>query len=319
MSIDPRGGTEAVATSADVSFEVVVVSYRSRDQIAGLLAGLPTDLPVALVDNARGADRVDELVRSRTSGRYVDTGGGAGYARAANLGVRTSRHPYVVLVNPDTRPTPAVLEALVDDVASDPTCASSAALNVGPDGTSEIGTGGWEPTFVRALVHAMGAHALLPRHGLFARPRVGEQIDLDWTTGAVMAVRRDLFLALGGLDERYFVYSEDVAYGRTARQRGLHQLLRTDLPVPHASGGSGAPSLEMMRLRGASFARYVGTTRAPLRARAVAGTVGIGYVVRAARSRIRHDPDRAREHLMYARGAFTARAWVAGEEVTDRD
>ncbi|GAB2870488.1 glycosyltransferase family protein [Nocardioides pacificus] len=319
MSIDPRGGTEVVGDSPQASFEVVVVSYRSRGQIEGLLAGLPADLPLALVDNARGADRVEELAGSRTAGRYVDTGGGAGYARAANLGVRTSRHPYVVLVNPDTRPTLAVLRALVDDVAGDPACASSAALNVGPDGTSEIGTGGWEPTFARALAHAAGIHALLPHHGLFARPRVGEQIDLDWTTGAVMAVRRELFLDLGGLDERFFVYSEDVAYGRTARERGLHQVLRTDLPVAHASGGSGAPSLEMMRLRGASFARYVGTTRPPLRARAVAGVVGAGYVVRAVRSRIKRDPERAQEHLMYARGAFTARAWVAGEEVTDRD
>ncbi|WKN48584.1 glycosyltransferase [Nocardioides sp. Arc9.136] len=319
MSTDARATAETTAAAPDTSFEVVVVSYRSREQVAGLLAGLPADLPVAVVDNARGADGVEELTRTRTAGRYVDTGGGAGYARAANLGVRTSRHPYVVLVNPDTRPTTAVLEALVRDVAGDPTCASSAALNVGPDGTSEIGTGGWEPTFARSLVHATGAHALFPRRGLFARPAVGEEIDLDWTTGAVMAVRRELFLELGGLDERYFVYSEDVAYGRTARERGLHQVLRTDLPVAHASGGSGAPSLEMMRLRGASFARYVATTRRPLRARTVAGVVGTGYLVRAVRSRAGGDPGRAREHLMYARGAFTGRAWVAGEEVTGRE
>lgn len=319
MSAGTRERTAVDAEAPSTDFEVVVVSYRSRDQVAGLLAGLPPDLPVAVVDNARGADGVEELVRSRAAGRYVDTGGGAGYARAANLGVRTSRHTHVVLVNPDSRPTLDVLRALVDDVAGDPTCASSAALNVGPDGTGEIGTGGWEPSLRRALVHATGAHALLPRQGLFARPSVDEDVALDWTTGAVMAVRRDLFLDLGGLDERYFVYSEDVAYGRTVRARGLHQVLRTDLPVAHASGGSGAPSLEMMRLRGASFARYVRTTHGPAGARLVAGVVGAGYLVRAARSRATGDASRAREHLMYARGAFTGRAWVAGREVTGRD
>jgi GT2 family glycosyltransferase len=299
-----------------VPFEVVVVSYRSAAQISGLLTGLPPDLPVAVVDNARGVDGLEALMAARLHGRYVDTGGGAGYARAANLGVRTSALPHVVLVNPDSRPTLEDLQALVSDVATDPLCASSAALNVGPDGTSEIGTGGWEPTPGRALVHAAAAHKVFPRAGLYARPVPGEPITLAWTTGACMALHRQRFLDLGCFDERFHVYSEDVAFGRTVRLHGLHQKLRTDVTVAHASGGSGAPSLEMMRLRGASLATYVRGTSAPLRARVIANTVATGYVIRAVHKQLVRDPARAREHMAYARGAFTARAWVAGVEVT---
>lgn len=305
-------------SAARPEFELVIVSYHSRGQIEQLLASLPAALPVAVVDNAAGADGLEQLCADRARTRYVDSGGGAGFARAANLGVRTSGFAYVVLVNPDTRPSTAVLESLVDDVVADSRCVSSSALNIGEDGRSELGAGGWEPSIRRALVHAAALHKVFPHSGLFARPEVGEDIRLDWVTGACMALCRDRFLALGGFDERYYVYSEDVALGRSIRQQGLRQTLRTDLTVQHASGGSGAPSLEMMRLRGASMARYLRHTRPPVQARTAASVVGGGYVVRAVASRARGHRERAAEHWAYARGAFTARAWVGGVEVTNR-
>ena len=94
--------------------------------------------------------------------------------------------------------------------------------------------------------------------------------------------------------------------------------LRTDLTVTHASGGSGAPSLEMMRLRGASMARYLQHTRRAGYAEVVARLLGAGYVARALSQRVLGHPVRAGEHWAYARGAFTAQAWVGGQEVTNR-
>jgi hypothetical protein len=155
-------------TAAPVVFEIIVVSYHSRSQILGLLRNLPPALPVALVDNAQGADGLAELAAGRPNCRYVDTGGDAGFARAANLGVSTSSWDYVVLVNPDSRPGLQALKELVDDVVTDQQCVSSSALNIGPDGRSELGTGGWEPTLRRAVVHAAALHKVFPRSGLFA-------------------------------------------------------------------------------------------------------------------------------------------------------
>jgi N-acetylglucosaminyl-diphospho-decaprenol L-rhamnosyltransferase len=297
--------------------ELVVVAYRSREQIEQLLAGLPKDWPLVVIDNSDGSDGLCEVTEARPASRYLE-GGGVGFARAANRGARTSKATNLVFINPDTRPTPEAIAALVEDVASDPTLSASAGTLVEPDGRPQIGVGGWEPSLLRAVVHSVGLHKLLPRRGLYARPAIGEDIDVDWVTGAVVATRRDVFLELGGFDEDFYVYMEDVSYGRASRAAGLHERLRTDIPIPGGSGGSGAPSLEMMRLRGASMSRYLLRHHSSVRAWAIIAVFGAGYAVRAAEQVLLCNPRRAREHWEHAAGAWTGRATVGGRVVTER-
>lgn len=298
--------------------EVVVVAYRSRDQVEQMLAGLPHDLPVVAVDNSDGTDGLEALVLARPNGRYL-RGGGVGFARAANIGARTSTAAHLVFVNPDTRPTTSDLARLVADVADDPACSASGGTIVEADGRVQLGVGGWEPSVRRAAAHAVGLHKLRPRSGIYARPALGEPVDLDWVSGGCMAVRRDTFLDLGAFDETFYVYNEDMAFGRTSRQRGLKQRLRTDVAIVGSSGGSGAPSLEMMRLRGASMARYLRQYHPRTTAEAMVALIGAGYAVRAVEQLlVRRDRRRAREHWAYSSGAFTGRAFVGGRLVTSR-
>ena len=301
----------------DRDVELVLVAYRSRAHVEQLLAGLPEDLAVAVVDNSDDADGLRAVIEARPHGRYL-AGGGVGYARAANLGARTSTAEFLVFVNPDTRPAEKDLATLVDDVAEDPGCSGSGATIVDEDGRALLGVGGWEPTVRRALVHAVGLHKRFPQAGIYARPAVGEAIDLDWVSGGCMAVRRQTFLDLGCFDEDFYVYLDDVSYGRASRQRGLRQRLRTDIPVTGDSGASGAPSLEMMRLRGASMSRYLFKHRSAVPAVAILACYVAGYAVRTVEQVLRGDRRRAREHWQYAVGALTGSATVAGRTVISR-
>ena len=298
--------------------ELVLVSYRSAHQVRALLANLPDELAVVVVDNASDVDGLSRLPAERPNTRYVDSGGGKGFARAANTGARTSTREFLVFGNPDSRPTPEHLATLVADVASDPGLAASAATMAGVDGRVELGVGGWEPTAARAVVHAAGLHKVFPRAGLYAKPAPGEPLEVDWTTGACMAVRRSTFLELGCFDEDFYVYNEDMAYGRSARAAGLREKLRTDVIVPHAAGGSGAPSLEMLRLRGAAMRRYLARHHGAATVHGVSSVLALGYAVRTVQCRVLRRTDRADQHWAYVKGVTTGRASVAGRVVMER-
>lgn len=292
-----------------------MVAYRSRPHVARLLGQLHPEQPVAVIDNSANSDGLRDVVLARANARYL-TGEGKGFGRAANLGVRTSTYEHVVFCNPDTRPTPAVLDALVDNLVADPTCGSCAALPVDEQGRGQLGAAGWEPTLRRTAVHAVGLYRIFPRSGFVARPVPHLPLEAEWMTGACMAVRRSTFLDVGGFDERYFVYSEDVTLGRAMRSRGLRQVLRTDLLVPHAAGGSGAPSVEMNRLKGASMAAYLNQYNPTRRAYAMRLLLVVGYVLRILERMAHNDRQTARIHLAYIAGVTTGRASVAGVEVT---
>jgi N-acetylglucosaminyl-diphospho-decaprenol L-rhamnosyltransferase len=255
-----------------------------------------------IVDNARDADQVSELVANRPNRRYLDSGGGKGYAKAGNLGVRTSTYEFIIFVNPDSRPTVEVFRALVATLRDDPNIGVCCAVAVHQDGRPELGVGGWEPTLPRVFVHSFGLHKLLPSAGIWAPPRLGEVVERDWLSGTCMAIRRDTFLRLGGWDERYFVYSEDMAFGRRLREAGLRQVIRGDIQVPHLSGGSGETSSTMSRLRGASMVTYLRQYHTAGAVALMRGLLVTGYLLRLVERVLTWRWRQASDFLAYIRG-----------------
>lgn len=290
------------------------MSYRSRHHVEELLAGWPEALHVVIVDNSADIDGVSELAHSHANVRLL-SGGGQGFARAANLGAYTSEKPFVVFVNPDCRPTIDQMVSLAEGLARDDGAICHAATPISPEGVIEIGAGGWEPSIPRALVHASGVHKVLPRRGLYAHPQVGEHIDVDWVTGTCMAVRPGRFRELGGFDEAFFVYSEDVAFGHRARAKGWRIELREDVLVPHGTGSSGAPSAEMRRLQGASFTTYMNRYKTPMQAGTIRALYVAGMSWRVAVLTVAGRKERAAASRAIIRGAVTHRAFVGGTEV----
>lgn len=284
-------------------YEVVLVTYKSRALAQALLDRLPADVPVVIVDNAQGADGVDTLAASRPNTRYVE-GPGQGFAKAANLGARTSTADHVVFVNPDSAPTDEQLQTLVADLEADPRLAAVGATTVLPDGRVELGVGGWEPTVGRSLVHAFGAHAKFPTAGLYARPVPNRPLTLDWLSGACLAVPRKDFLELGGFDEDFFVYNEDMAYGRRVREAGRGLRLRTDVLVPHLGGGSGEAKPRMFQQRGASMVAYVASHNRPTTVLGVKLALTAGTALRWAQARATGKADLAGNHAAYIKGLW---------------
>ena len=115
---------------------------------------------------------------------------------------------------------------------------------------------------------------------------------------------RERFLSVGGFDERYFIYNEDMAYGRALRGAGLRQRLRTDILVPHAGAGSGGGKTRMLQMRGASMHDYLRHHNTGSAAQAMRVVLSAGALGRWAVSRARGRAQDADDFAAFNRGLW---------------
>ncbi len=203
---------------------ILVVSYDSRRDLARLLPTIPEgDHEVVVVDN-HGADGVADWLPTAFPGvRVIAAGANLGYGAGNNLGLRHTHGERVLILNPDTELRPGaldVLHAVLDD--------HPAALV-----TPKIVDGA-------GRVYACGLE--LHYTGVAARLAVGDEpaahrgvVAVPLPSGTAFLATRATLDALGGFDEWYFMYMEDVDLAVRARQAGHPVLCAADAVVVHHS------------------------------------------------------------------------------------
>ena len=115
------------------TYELVVVSYRSRQPLSRLLDAVD-GVPVVVVDNAAEVDGVSDLIEKHAAVRYIDAGSNIGFAAAANLGAAASQADIVIFVNPDCLPSLAVLKDLTRNLCEHPDVAACSPALCDDDG-----------------------------------------------------------------------------------------------------------------------------------------------------------------------------------------
>jgi len=223
-----------------VDLNIVVVTYNSADVIVPLLdsireaAGQLT-VQVVVVDNG-STDGTAKRLRDREDVTLVPSTN-TGYAAGLNLGVqRAEASGLLLLLNPDTRLKQGSIPPLVE--------------TAGIPGTGVVApmvrdTGGVlqhslrrEPTLLRAIgLNWTGIPLFseyLNRPSDYRTPRV-----VDWALGAALLLTRECYDAVGGLDESFFLYSEETDFCLRARELGYLTRFEPRSEVVHVGGGSG--------------------------------------------------------------------------------
>jgi GT2 family glycosyltransferase len=205
---------------------VVIVNYRQWENTAALVRQLRAAraarsgaAEVVVVDNHSPPHPLLRKLRRLRGVSLRRWGRNRGFARAANEGCRLSRGNWFLLLNPDVSVAPGFLDeavALADELAaSDPRAGVIGLRLRDSDGGLQPSSGPF-PTLAGTL-----AGLALPRARRRCRAVRGRRRRaVAWVTGCGLLVRRDCFEDLGGLDERFFLYYEDVDFCRRARARG---------------------------------------------------------------------------------------------------
>jgi GT2 family glycosyltransferase len=250
-----------------VDVSVVIVTYNSAAFIGECLRTLEdrtrgVSFETIVVDNASPDGTADIVAREFPGVRLIRRDSNAGLAVAVNEGARLATGDVLVWANPDIRFEEDALTPIVWYLRDHPDVGALGPRLVDPDGSVQLSCRQF-PGFRTAIFNRYSlATRLLPwnpvsRAYLMTDFDHATVRDVDWVSGAFMAVPRRVFEELGGLDEGYFLYNEDVDFCQRVHRAGYRVVYFPETQVVHHIGGSSrhAP-LRMIVARHRSMWRY---------------------------------------------------------------
>ncbi len=219
------------------TLSIIIVSFNARADLERCLESLHAARPVTpheilVVDNG-SADGSADAVRRWPDVRVIEAGANLGFARANNIGIRASDGTNILLLNSDTIVPAGAIDRLLAELDGHDDVAVIGPRLVDAAGRAELSFGrmiGPLNEFRQKRRVQSGAVEDLTR----------QRHDPDWVSGACLLVRRADAEAVGGLDERYFMYTEDVDFCAAIRARGRKILFTPDVEVVHLRGRSAA-------------------------------------------------------------------------------
>ena len=244
-------------SEVDANVVAVIVDFHAGDALVDCVRSLQDNgvNDIVVVENGE-AGSTGRLLETM-SVRLVEPGMNLGYGRGVNRGAAaaTTEKRYLLVSNPDVVVHGGAVEALVRHLDEHPMVAVVGPRIVATDGSI------YPSQRVFPNVWLAGLHALLgpiwPDNPATRRYRSRRSDGgVDWVSGAFFLIRRDVFEAIGGFDERYFMFAEDMALCWQVGELGYTVSATDDAVVTHIEGLSRA---------GASRAMLIAHHRSALR------------------------------------------------------
>ncbi len=231
--------------------DVVIVHYSNLDDLAACLSALSGEslASLTIVDNASPSP-VSQDLATRPGVRVIRLRENVGFGCGVNAGTKAGKAPLLLIVNPDVRILTDTLPKLRTALAE-----TASVVAVGPrllleNGALQVGAAGYFPTYGAVAAHSFPPLRWLPAtwtgRPLFLREADGIRLrsqsltDVDWISGACLLVRRSAFEAVGGFDERFFMYGEDIDLCRRFSERQWQVRYCPEAAVVHAQRALGS-------------------------------------------------------------------------------
>ena len=220
---------------------VVVLNWNGTDDTVACLESLAKlDYPnveVILVDNGSDPPAAEALRSRFPSVTCIQLPENLGYAGGNNVGIEYALehgHEYVWILNNDTVVEPSSLRAAVETALSDPRIGVVGVKIMSMEKPDRVWVAYGQVTYRQSLVRLIGYFWL--DNGLFDKQR-----DVEWVPGTAMLLSRAALEQIGGFDEEFFAYHEDVDWCTAARHKGFRVVFAPSAVIHHkghqSSGG----------------------------------------------------------------------------------
>jgi GT2 family glycosyltransferase len=235
------------------TLSVIIVNWNTAERLLQCLDALfqgrdSSPMEIIVVDNASRDDSVTRVRESYPAVRIISNTVNRGFAGGANDGVRESSGRLVLILNPDVVADPGSLFDLQKYLDEHPEAGAVMPLLLGDDGRTQ-------PEYVRQLPGLMqcllfntefrrfasSSIRVKRRYLLFPIPDGSEPFSIAQIAGACILTRREVWDSVGGMDESYRLFFEDVEWSLQVVRRGLSLVLHPGITVRHGGGKSFTP------------------------------------------------------------------------------
>lgn len=221
-----------------VKLSIIILSFNNNDTINDCIESVlkykTKDIQVIVLDNASSDKTVEILEKFVGFVRVLKSDQNLGFSKGINKAISFASGEYLFFLNPDTKMTMSVFKELTDYYESH--------TNIGVVGPKLITQNGNIQESVMKFPTITGAlnEFILGKKYSYSpyAPEGSEPIKVDCIFGAALLIKRDLFEKLGGFDERYFLYYEDIDLCRRIRKMGREVVYYPNVEIEHKVGGS---------------------------------------------------------------------------------
>jgi GT2 family glycosyltransferase len=233
---------------------IVIVSYNAKAELLACLRSLADAPPsvtheIVVVDNA-SEDGSAAAARAVPGVSVIPLDRNVGFAAANNAGIRATGGELIVLLNSDTIVPPGAIDALIGRLREVPDAGVAGPRLIDECGEPELSFG--------RMMSPLNEYRQKHRTPRFVAEATGREQFVDWVSGACLLVWRRDAEAAGLLDERFFLYTEDVDFCASVRKLGRKVLFTPVATITHLRGRSraSAPDASQQRYRRSHLAFY---------------------------------------------------------------
>ncbi|HEY4691642.1 MAG TPA: glycosyltransferase family 2 protein [Anaerolineae bacterium] len=228
-----------------IDLSIVIVNWNVRELLRRCLTSIVSTgspcLEVIVVDNASSDDSAEMVRAEFPQVTLIANAENRGFPAANNQGLAVARGRFAMVLNPDTEIVGDALARVAEYLDAHPEAGALGPQLLNPDGTIQSSRRRF-PTFTTALFENTWLQGLAPRRVL--RRFYVEDVpadatqEVDWVTGACIAVRREALDKVGGFDEGFFMYSEELDWCRRIQAAGWKIVYLSEAKVIHHVGKS---------------------------------------------------------------------------------
>jgi len=236
---------------------VIIVTHNTETLIPSLMGSLFTSLKhwgrkaeVVVIDNASNDGTQTLINKEFLKVKLIENKDNYGYAKANNQGIKIAKGAYILLLNSDIILNSDVLTKMISYLEKNPEVGVITCKLILPDGNIDPACHRGFPTPWASLTYFLGLENLFPKIPLFSQYHLWfKSLDtiheIDSPSGAFYLIRKKVIDSIGLLDEKFFMYGEDLDWSYRIKKAGWKIIFNPQAQITHLKKQSGLKSLDL--------------------------------------------------------------------------